>query len=695
MDDMRKLLMRECANALVSYGVIALLAGTAVAAPVPENVKETVKKIQATNGFEPRDLFFAMEIALPKMIGDAEQCQEMGQLLNKAIAAPETTAPAKTILHQYLLKVDAKAEAKPLGEGFASGRCVKKSEEECLKLLASAEASERLAGLVAIVDGYPKAAGKACAEAVKDTSWPVRATAIRCLGGLDGKALVNLLPSLDGAERRIALDVVAEHSIIDACPIVREWAKAGDEQAARALSVIGSASDVEVLAQVPGGDKIIAQMTQKGVDAKISDVLKTTPRAEVRVALLNASALRDSPVLLEQLTVGANDSEQTVRQTGFRLLGRNADAAGFPLLVSKLGEADTEAVENAIRLMVRRLGEDKKFLEPLLKRMNDAEAVQDAVLKVLSAFTDDSALAAVVQALPRDAAVRALCDWQTGNAKGPLEKIKNDAKPPAHRILAERALLRLESTRLPAKSPVAQQKSPSPDKPEVRANAGAQKKILILTGMEHHNNWQQITPILVEAFAKDKRLEVSVSENPAVMSKAEVLAKYDGYVMLYNNSDKKPAPEGSLANVKQAVEGGKGLVLVHFSSGAFHDWTSNTGSPVFAEIAGCVWNPKMRAHDRHRTFTVNIVDKEHFITKGMNDYEQVDELYTCLDGTVPIHVVASAVSNVDQKVYPLAFVLNPGKGRTFHCALGHSTKAFNEPTLELFKRGVQWSVGLE
>jgi type 1 glutamine amidotransferase len=89
------------------------------------------------------------------------------------------------------------------------------------------------------------------------------------------------------------------------------------------------------------------------------------------------------------------------------------------------------------------------------------------------------------------------------------------------------------------------------------------------------------------------------------------------------------------------------------------------------------------------------VDKEHFITKGMNDYEQVDELYTCLDGTVPIHVVASAVSNVDQKVYPLAFVLNPGKGRTFHCALGHSTKAFNEPTLELFKRGVQWSVGLE
>jgi type 1 glutamine amidotransferase/HEAT repeat protein len=673
-----------------------LVAAGTFAASVTQSIKETVKKIQITNGFEPRDLFFTMEIALPKMSGDAEQCKEMAQVLKAAIAAPETTAPAKTIFHQYLLKVDAKAEAKPLGEIFASGACEKKSEEVCLKLLASAEASERLAGLIEYVGGYPKAASKACAEAVKDASWPVRATAIRCLGSLDSKALVNLLPSLSGDDRRIALEVVEEYCIHNSCATVREWAKAGNEQAARALSVIGTATDVQVLAQIPGGDKIIAQMTQKGVDAKITELLKTSARAETRVALLNASALRNSNALPEQLGVAAIDAEQTVRQAAFRLLGRQADASGYPLLVSKLGGPDTEAVENATRLMVKRLGDEPKLLDPLLKRMKEPEAVQDVVLKVLSAFTNDLALAAVVQALPRDAAVRALCDWQTGNAKGALEKIKNDAAMSStHRTLAERALVRLESARPLPKPAGAQSELPRSENPEVRANAGAPKKILILTGMEHHNNWKQITPILVEAFAKDKRLEVSVSENPAVMSKKELLAKYDGYVMLYNNSDKKPAPEGALANLKQAVEGGKGFVLVHFSSGAFHDWTSNTGSQVFAEIAGRVWNPKCRGHDRHGTFTVNIVDKDHFITKGMSDYAQTDELYTCLDGTVPIHVVASAVSNVDKKVYPLAFVLNPGKGRTFHCALGHCPKAFNEPTLELFKRGVQWSIGMD
>jgi type 1 glutamine amidotransferase/HEAT repeat protein len=840
---------RWSGNALVRYCIIALLAGTAFAAPVHESIKETVKKIQVTNGFEPRDLFFTMEIALPKMINDPEQCKEMAQLLRASIAAPETTAPAKTILHQYLIKIDVQAEAKPLGEAFASGACAKKSADECLKLLASADGAERLAGLVAYATGYPKEAVNVCADAVKDASWPVRATAIRCLGRLDSKALSKLLPGLDGADRKIALDVVEEHAIQDACSTVREWAKAGDEQAIRALSAIGSAADVETLAQVTGGEKAIAQMTQKGVDAKITELLKTVPRAEARVVLLNASALRNSSALSEQLGVAANDADQTVRQATFRLLGRTADAAAFPLLVSKLGGPDTEAVENATRLMVRRLGEDNKFLEPLLKRMKDAEAVQDAVLKVLSVFTDDAALAAVVQALPRDAAVRALCAWQSGNAGEALEKVKNDASMSAtHRALAERAITRLgssitrakaivyldcgkeaktakgkdgvvleqgngtgwtfedsvegtvafdghelrfsvaglkkgqkykvywswwdydsatrhqsvwagkaqllPSTPLPShaqgktaetlsavipeaaiekgtvllsfkkdgganavvsdlwitetdetaqpvtitretKPVVAAQVPAVLTAPEVRANAGAPKKILILTGMEHHNNWKQLTPILVEAFASDKRLEVSVSEQPAIMTKEEVLAKYDGYVMLYNNSDKKPSPEGALANLKKAVEGGKGLVLVHFSSGAFYDWTTKKVDPAFCEIAGRVWNPACRGHDPHGTFTVNIADKTHFITKGMSDYEQVDELYTCIEGPQPIQVLATGVSKVDKKVYPLAFVLNPGKGRTFHCALGHSPAAFNEPTKQLFRQGVLWAVKLD
>jgi len=230
----------------------------------------------------------------------------------------------------------------------------------------------------------------------------------------------------------------------------------------------------------------------------------------------------------------------------------------------------------------------------------------------------------------------------------------------------------------------------------VKANGGAPKKLLIITGMEHHNGWKQTTPLLVAGFAEDKRLEISVSEDPLVMTKPEVLAKYDGFVLHYNNSDKNPSPPGALENLLKAVEeGGKGLVLVHFASGAFYDWGAEKVDASFTRIAGRVWNPKFRAHDAHGTFTVNIADKEHPITKGLGDFDILDELYTCLDGEVPIHVLATAVSKEDQKVYPMAFVLTPGKGRSFHCALGHDPRAFNAKALELFRRGALWTVGLE
>jgi HEAT repeat protein/type 1 glutamine amidotransferase len=231
--------------------------------------------------------------------------------------------------------------------------------------------------------------------------------------------------------------------------------------------------------------------------------------------------------------------------------------------------------------------------------------------------------------------------------------------------------------------------------PVVKANPGAQKKVLIITGLEHHNTWQQTTPLLVGAFAADARVEISVSEDPRVMTRAEVLQPYDGFVLHYNNSDKKPSPDGALATLKQAVEEGRGLVLVHFASGAFYDWDTKTVAPAFGEIAGRVWNPALRGHDPYGAFTIHIADTEHPVTKGLSDFETVDELYTCLDGTAPIRVLAAAVSKVDKKTYPLAFVLEPGKGRTFHCALGHNVQAFNGPVLELFRRGTVWSLKLE
>jgi type 1 glutamine amidotransferase len=79
----------------------------------------------------------------------------------------------------------------------------------------------------------------------------------------------------------------------------------------------------------------------------------------------------------------------------------------------------------------------------------------------------------------------------------------------------------------------------------------------------------------------------------------------------------------------------------------------------------------------------------------MQAFETDDELYTCLAGDRPVEVLATARSKVDGKVYPMAFVLNYGKGRVFHTALGHDVKAITNPNVaELFRRGCAWAAGL-
>lgn len=228
---------------------------------------------------------------------------------------------------------------------------------------------------------------------------------------------------------------------------------------------------------------------------------------------------------------------------------------------------------------------------------------------------------------------------------------------------------------------------------EIRANPGAAKRVLLVTGLEYPGHpWRETTPLLVKGLAADPRMEISVSEDPAILAHA-ALGGYDAIVLHYQNHE-VPPPEGALAHLSRVVREGRGLVIVHFASGAFIDWTTRVVPKDFEVLAGRIWNTKRRGHDPHGAFRVRITDAEHPITAGLEDFDTLDELYTMLDGETPIRVLAEATSQVDGKSYPLVFVTEPGTGRTFHCALGHDPRAFNEPTLRLYRRGVAWAAGL-
>ncbi len=232
----------------------------------------------------------------------------------------------------------------------------------------------------------------------------------------------------------------------------------------------------------------------------------------------------------------------------------------------------------------------------------------------------------------------------------------------------------------------ADNKTAAREKPE---EPKAQKKILIVTGIDYPGHkWKLTTPVLKKAIAKDKRLSVTVVEDPKFLASGD-LNKYDAVVLHFMDWEVPDPGPKARANLKAFVENGKGMVVVHFACGAFQDW------PEFKNLAGRAWDPKLRGHDPYGKFKVEITDTKHPITKGLKSFDTVDELYTCLAGDRKIKLLAKSKSKVDGKDYPMAFVFKYGKGRVFHSPLGHDAQAFaNPPVAQLFRRATAWAAKL-
>ena len=221
------------------------------------------------------------------------------------------------------------------------------------------------------------------------------------------------------------------------------------------------------------------------------------------------------------------------------------------------------------------------------------------------------------------------------------------------------------------------------------AAAGADEiRVLIVTGIDHPaHQWRETAPALRALLEKDGRLSVRIVEDPNALDTA-ALSGYRAVVLHFQNWQAAAPGAAARENLRRFVEAGGGLASVHFACGAWHgEW------PEFQNILVRVWRgiggPQ---HDRRGPFKVRIADRGHPITAGLGDFETDDELYTCLVGEQPMHLLAAATSKADQREHPMAFIREYGKGRVFLTTLGHDVKALSTPaTAELIRRGVAWA----
>lgn len=91
------------------------------------------------------------------------------------------------------------------------------------------------------------------------------------------------------------------------------------------------------------------------------------------------------------------------------------------------------------------------------------------------------------------------------------------------------------------------------------------------------------------------------------------------------------------------------------------------------------------------TYTVNMTDLPHPITRGVNDFEITSEQYY-LHVDPANTVLATTTFAFNGAVMPAVWTKSYGEGRVFYCSVGHVAKDLSVPEMRtLLTRGMLWA----
>lgn len=575
----------------------------------------------------------------------------------------------------------------------------------------------------------------------------------------DGEKVQMLIGKLPVQAQAEAIRALGEQGHVDIMPLVERAIRSQDDDlllaAVQVLAKTGDASHVRTLVELAAKDdgdvasaaaNSLAKMQADGVDNIIKKGLEEWPDP-MHSVLIGVAAKRQSRGLSPTLLALA-EKRPALRGEIYKALATIGTPDACQTLLKHLSDEMDTGTRKSLELAISVLARDDVL--PVIqawKNTKEHAKARAGILRIVAFIGGTDGLKPVRSALGSDdkelqrEAIRALSRWPDAAAIDDLLTLLQ-AKDKFARTMAVRGLMRLVDktsdkqkrlgildtlARLPDKpaindwakkktETVLKQDASEAAKPNARVSSAPRKpanepapkdakraanakRILLITGEDYPKRkgtklkghvWQETAPALRDQLQKDTRLAVDLVDDLKFLRSKE-LAKYAAVVMHFKNYDPKVPGRAGYDNLASFVEKGGGLVLVHFACGAFQEFKDD-----FVKLVGRVWDPKLRGHDRFRTFEIEVTKPDHPALAGLKSFETTDELYTCLVGDTPIDVLASAVSNVDGKRHPMVFVLNYGKGRVFHCPLGHNVAALtNEPVAELFRRATAWAAGLE
>ncbi len=203
----------------------------------------------------------------------------------------------------------------------------------------------------------------------------------------------------------------------------------------------------------------------------------------------------------------------------------------------------------------------------------------------------------------------------------------------------------------------------------------AKIKVLQFSGGQIHD-WVAVGEEVNKTLTAVDDFEVTrVDEDLDIFAKPE-LDDYDVVVFFYTVGEITDAQKDGLLNW---VAKGKGYVGIHSAADSFR------GSPDYRAFVGGYFV----THPHYRSYQVSVLDEEHPITEGIDEFMVVDEQYIT-DYDPRVHVLATGLyKGVAQ---PVAWTKPWGDGRVFYLALGHDREPAQHEMFKLMlTRGVCWA----
>lgn len=224
---------------------------------------------------------------------------------------------------------------------------------------------------------------------------------------------------------------------------------------------------------------------------------------------------------------------------------------------------------------------------------------------------------------------------------------------------------------------------------------GKPLETLLITG-ENNHDWARSAPFCRDLLNGSGLFRVDLVEKPApVLADPAILAGYRLFFVDYNGADWGARARAGFA---AAVRGGAGACLLHAADNSFPGWRE------YEEMCALAWR-EGTSHGTYHRFDVTLVDQEHPVTRGLPPVlkNHPDELYHRLVHMhrAPYRVLATAFSSPESggtgRDEPVLLVKRYGRGRVFHCILGHAwaggvMDTFENPDFQrLLLRGCLWA----